>query len=251
MTTTISQIAPGIFRVSTLVPEVMPGGFSFNQFVLDADEPLVFHTGMRGLFPGVSEAVDREVGLDRIRWISFGHVEADECGAMNAWLAACPKAQVVHGEVACLVSLNDLADRPPRALKHGEVLELGKGRRIRLITTPHVPHAWESIVLFEESTKTLFCGDLFSHGGDGPPITEEDIVGRALALERDFPGATALTPATGATLRALAALEPRTLCVMHGSSFRGDGGAALRALASGYERMFEDARRSVASPARA
>lgn len=244
MTTKVTEIGPGIFRLSTLVPEVMPGGFTFNQFLLAADEPLLFHTGMRGLFASVSEAARKVIPLESLRWISFGHVEADECGAMNQWLTACPRAQVMHGEVGCMVSLTDLADRPPRALAHGEVVDLG-GRKVKLLATPHVPHAWESIVLFEESTRTLFCGDLFSQSGDGPPITEADLVGPALAMERDFPGATALTPTTGETLRALAGLEPRMLCVMHGSSFRGDGGAALRSLAAGYDLLFDEARRGV------
>ena len=243
MQTTLDEIGPRIFRLSTCVPDLAPGGFTFNQFLLDAEEPLLFHTGMRGLFPAVAAAAARAVPLDRLRWISFGHVEADENGSMNQWLAAAPSAQVLHGQVGCMVSLNDLADRAPRALAHGEALDLG-GRRVRLYATPHVPHAWECIVLFEETTRTLFCGDLFTHAGDGPAITELDIVGPALEMEQTFPGATALTPATGSTLRALAELQPQTLAVMHGSSFRGDGGAALRALAAGYDRMFEDACRA-------
>jgi flavorubredoxin len=243
MQTTLDEIGPRIFRLSTYVPDLMPGGFTFNQFLVDADQPLLFHTGMRGLFPSVAAAAARAVRLDRLKWISFGHVEADENGSMNQWLVAAPLAQVLHGQVGCMVSLNDLADRPPRALAHGEALDLG-GRTVRLFATPHVPHAWECIVLFEETTRTLLCGDLFTHAGNGPAITESDIVGPALEMERLFPGGTALTPATGSTLRSLAELQPRTLAVMHGSSFRGDAAAALRALAAGYERMFEDACRA-------
>jgi flavorubredoxin len=243
METTLAEIGPRIFRLSTCIPDLVPGGFTFNQFLLDADQPLLFHTGMRGLFPSVAAAAARAVPLDRLRWISFGHVEADENGAMNQWLAAAPSAQVLHGQVGCMVSLNDLADRPPYALAHGESLDLG-GRKIKLLATPHVPHAWECIVLFEETTKTLFCGDLFTHGGNGPAITGDDIVGPALEMERVFPGATALTPATGPTMRLLAELQPQTLAVMHGSSFRGDGAAALRALAAGYEQMFQEACRT-------
>jgi flavorubredoxin len=251
MQTQLDEIGPRIFRLSTHFPDLAPGGFTFNQFLIDADQPLLFHTGMRGLFPLVSAAAARAVPLERLRWISFGHVEADENGAMNQWLAAAPSAQVVHGQTGCMVSLNDLADRPPRPLGHGETLDLG-GRTLRLLATPHVPHAWECIVLFEETTRTLFCGDLFTHAGNGPAVTESDIVGPALEMERVFPGATALTPTTGATLRSLAELQPRTLAVMHGSSFRGDGAAALRALAAGYDRMFEEARRTAgASQARA
>jgi flavorubredoxin len=236
MNTKIDEIGPGIFRLSTCIPDLMPGGFTFNQFLLLADEPLLFHCGMRGLFPLVSAAASGVLPLERLRWISFGHVEADECGAMNDWLREAPQAQVVHGEVGCMVSLNDLADRPPRALASDGTLDLG-GRRVRLLATPHVPHAWEAIVLFEETTRTLFCGDLFTHGGDGPAVTESDIVGPAVEMEQTFPGATALTPATGPTLRRLADLEPKLLAVMHGSSFRGDCAGALRGLAGAYEGM--------------
>jgi flavorubredoxin len=241
METSVHEIAPRIHRLSTYVADVMPGGFSFNQFLIDADQPLLFHCGMRGLFAQVSAAASRVVPLERLRWISFGHVEADENGSMNDWLAAAPQSQVLHGEVGCMVSLNDLADRPPRPLAHGARLDLG-GRRVHLLCTPHVPHAWESIVLFEEVTRTLFCGDLFSQTGNGPPVTEKSIVGAAMNLEHAFPGGTALTPATAPTLRSLAKLHPQTLAVMHGSSYRGDCASELRALANGYERMFDAAR---------
>lgn len=239
MQTTLTEIGPRLYRLSTCIPDLAPGGFTFNQFLLDAEQPLLFHTGMRGLFPLVVEAAKRAVPLERLRWISFGHVEADECGSMNQWLAAAPASQVLHGPVGCMVSLNDLADRPPQVLAPGETIDLG-GRTIRLIYTPHVPHAWEAIVLFEETTKTLFCGDLFTHGGDGPAITKSDIVGPALEMEKVFPGATSLTPMTGPTIRSLADLNPRTLAVMHGSSFEGDGAGALRALAAGYDEMFSE-----------
>lgn len=234
MTTRVDEIAPDIYRLSTFVPEVAaPDGFTFNQFLVAGDAPLLFHTGMRGLFPAVSEAVSRIVPVASLRWITFGHVEGDECGAMNLFLAAAPEATVAHGVIGCMTSLGDMADRPPRSLADGEVIDLGR-RRVRHIDTPHVPHAWESRVLFEESTRTLFCGDLFTHVGDPPPLTETDIVEKALSAE-DLFLATALTPATGPTIRSLAELAPTTLAVMHGSSFRGDGAAALRALADGYE----------------
>lgn len=240
MQTSLQEIGPRIYRLSTFFPDLLPGGFTFNQFLVDAEQPLLFHTGMRGLYVPVVDAASRAVVPDRLRWMSFGHVEADECGSMNDWLAVAPRAVVVHGEVGCMVSLNDLADRPPRALPQGESLDLG-GRSIRLIPTPHVPHGWESVVMFEETTQTLFCGDLFTHAGDGPALTQADIVGPALEMERIFPGGTALTPTTGPTLRSLAELKPKTLAVMHGSSFEGDCAAALEALAAGYERMFEEA----------
>jgi flavorubredoxin len=209
-----------------------PAGFTFNQFLVMADQPLLFHCGMRGLFPLVSAAVAKIMPIERLRWISFGHVEADECGAMNQFLAAAPRAEVAHGMIACLVSLNDLADRKPRALANGEVLDLG-GKRIRYLDTPHVPHGWEAGVLYEETTRTLLCGDLFTHVGGGTALTESDILAPAIAAEEMFQ-ATALTPHTAPTLRMLADLAPRTLALMHGASYRGDGGTALRGLADYY-----------------
>jgi flavorubredoxin len=234
METRIDEIAPNILRLSTAVTgEGLPGGFSFNQFLVLGDEPLLFHCGPRGLFPSVSAAAARVLPLERLRWIGFGHVEADECGSMNQWLAAAPNAVIVHGLTGCMVSIQDLADRPPRALTDGTVLELG-GKRVRYIDTPHVPHGWEACVLYEETTETLLGGDLFTHLGDGlPAVTDADIVGPALAAE-DLFKASALTPQTAPTIRKLAALEPRTIAVMHGSSFNGDGAAALNALADGY-----------------
>src|SRR5262249_12603767 len=185
METTTTEIAERVYRLSTCVAEAAPGGFTFNQFLIRADEPLLFHTGPRRMFPLVSEAIARLVPLSRLRWIAFGHVEADECGAMNALLAAAPRAEVAHGAGGCRVSLDDLCDRPPRKLADGEVIDLG-GMRVRHIDTPHVPHNWESRVLFEETTRTLFCGDLFTHAGDGPALTTDDIVGPALAAEELF-----------------------------------------------------------------
>lgn len=245
MKTSVDEIEDGIYRISTYVPELGPGGFTFNQFLLDADEPLLYHTGMRNLFPAVSVEVDRIVGLDRLRWIAFSHVEADECGAMNEFLAAAPRAQVAHGELGVAVSIGDMADRPPRSLKDGEVLELGgkelRARRVRHVDTPHVPHNWESRVLFEEATGTLLCGDLMTHNGNGPAITDEDLVEAALAAEDVF-HASSLSPAIPRTLRTLAELQPRVLAIMHGSSFRGDGAAALRALADAYEEHHPETR---------
>jgi len=234
MKTQIDEIAERIYRLSTFVPEIAPpAGFTFNQYLVDADEPLLFHCGPRMMFPLVSAAFATITPIERLRWIAFGHVEADECGSMNLWLAAAPKAQVVHGGLACMVSLNDLADRPPRALANGELLDIG-GRRVRYIDTPHVPHAWESGLIYEEVTGTLFCGDLFAQLGQGPAVTTESVVKAAIAAENAF-GSTSLTPATGPTLRMLAALKPSRLATMHGSSFSGDCAAALSELASYYE----------------
>jgi flavorubredoxin len=237
MQTSSHEIADRIYRLSTCVPEAAPGGFTFNQFLVDADEPLLFHTGPRRMFPLVSQAIARIVPLERLRWITFGHVESDECGAMNEFLAAAPRAQVAHGAIGCMVSLDDLCDRPPRSLADGEVIDLGN-RRVRHIDTPHVPHNWEARVLFEETTKTLFCGDLFTHAGDGPPLTDADIVGPALAAEELF-HATALSPVTPKTIRRLASLEPQMLAIMHGSSTRARCGESLQRLADAYELMIQ------------
>jgi flavorubredoxin len=234
METRCDEIADGIYRLSTYVPEVAPpAGFTFNQFLIRADEPLLFHTGPRGMFPLVSAAVAKLMPLAALRWISFGHVESDECGAMNQWLAAAPQAQVLFNPLGCMVSLDDLADRPPVPLPDGELLDLG-GKRVRLIATPHVPHGWEAQVLFEEVTGTLFCGDLFSHVGATAALTGNDIVAAAIAAE-DLFGATALGPATAPTIRKLAELKPARLAVMHGASFEGDAVGALRDLADRYE----------------
>lgn len=241
MQTRVDEITSGIYRISTFVAEIAPpAGFTFNQYLIEADAPLLFHCGPRGKFPSVSAAVARVMPLDRLRWISFGHVESDECGSMNQWLAAAPQSQVVQGVTACMVSLNDLADRPPRALADGEVLDLG-GKRVRWIDTPHVPHAWESGLIFEETTATLFTGDLFTHVGDGPALTRESIVPAAIASEEAF-RSTSMAPSIGRTIRALARLEPKRLAVMHGSCFEGDGAAELRNLAAYYEDALAAAR---------
>ena len=232
MQTRISEIAAGVYRFSTWTPQVAPpAGFTFNQFLIQAEEPMLFHCGQRQLFPLVAEAVSKVMPLERLRWISFGHVEADECGAMNQWLAAAPNAQVAFGALGCDVSINDLADRPPKPLGDGELLDLG-GKRMRWVGTPHVPHGWEAGVFYEETGGVLFCGDLLTHVGDGPPLTEGDILTPALEAERMF-RAMSMTPATGETIRGLAELQPRTLALMHGASFAGDGSAVLRGLADG------------------
>lgn len=234
METKVDQIAERIYRLSTFVPEVAaPLGFTFNQFLIDADEPFLFHCGPRSLFTFVSKALNAIMPIERLRWISFGHIEADECGAMNLWLAAAPWAQVVHGQIACKVSLNDLADRPPRALANRETMDIG-GMRVRYIDTPHVPHAWESGLIFEETTRTLFCGDLFTQIGQGPALVTESVLDAAIAAENAFQ-ATSLTPATGPTVRKLAALAPRRLAAMHGSSYEGDCAELLTRLADYYE----------------
>jgi flavorubredoxin len=233
MQTRVDEIAERVYRLSTFLPTVGPAGLTFNQFLVDADEPLLFHCGQRALFPAVSQAVGRVMDPRRLRWIAFSHIEADECGALGEWLAAAPDATVTHGAIGCAIWLNDQAPRPPRALANGEVLDLG-GRKVRRLDTPHVPHCWDAGLLYEEATGTLFTSDLFTHAGDPPALTAGDLVGPAADAESRF-GYTALTPDTGATIRRLAALRPRTLAVMHGSSFTGDAAPMLDALATFYD----------------
>jgi len=234
MSVKIDEIGDGIFRLSIFVTDVAPpAGFTFNHFLILGDEPLLFHCGKRKMFPLLSEAVARVLPLTRLRWLSFGHFEADECGALNEWLAAAPRAEAMHGMTGCRVSVADMADRPPRVLANGEIIDIG-GKRIRYIDTPHVPHGWDAGVIFEETTRTLFCGDLFAHYGNPPALTHGDIVAPALAgSEATY--STSLGPVTAPTIRGLADLAPSALAVMHGSSFIGDGAAQLRGLAAGYD----------------
>jgi flavorubredoxin len=232
METKIDEIAPDVFRLSTWIAEIAPpAGFTFNQFVVRGEQPFLFHTGLRQLFPLVSEAVARITPLADLRWLSFAHVEADECGAMNQFLAAAPQAQVVHGPLACMVSLDDLADRPPRPIAD-EPLDIG-GHVLRFLPTPHVPHNWESGLWFDETTSTLFAGDLFSQLGAGPALVESDLVEPALTAEEIF-HSTSLGPDLVPTLHRLADLGPSTLALMHGPSYHGDGADQLLGLAAGY-----------------
>jgi flavorubredoxin len=236
MTTTLDEIAPGIYRVSTFVSEIGPTGFTFNQFLIDDDEPLLFHTGHRSMFPSICGAIEKVLPVSSLRWITFGHVESDECGAMNEFLTVAPNAQVAHGALGCMVSIAEMADRPPKALANGEVMEIG-AKRLRHIDTPHVPHGWEARVLYEETTRTLLCGDLFTRLGDGPPITDDDIVGPAMEAEGLF-RYSSLTPDTAVVMRTLGDLAPAALGLMHGSLFRGDCKKALYDLAGAYESQY-------------
>ena len=211
---------------------------------LDGDEPLLFHTGGRQLFPLVSEAVAKVIDVARLRWISFGHVESDECGSMNQWLAAAPGAEVTFNPLGVMVSLNDLADRPPVPVTEEQALDIG-GHVLRVLPTPHVPHGWEAQVLFDETTGTLFCGDLLAQVGDRGAIVADDVVQPALDGEDMF-GATALTASTAPTIRRLAQLEPRTLALMHGPAYAGDGQQALLDLAAAYEARFTASLETVA-----
>jgi flavorubredoxin len=247
MESKVDEIAESIYRISTFLPDVGVDGFTINQFLIDAEEPLLCHTGMRGMFPLVADAVSRVVPLHRLRWIAFSHVEADECGAVEQFLAAAPHAQVAHGATGCMVSLNDMLSRPPVPLGDDEVISLGgrelTARSVRHVDTPHVPHNWESRVLFERTTRTLLCGDIFTQTGNPPALTSVDLVEPALAAEGMFCG-TSLAPAVPATLRKLAELEPTTLAIMHGASYHGDGAAALRSLAEAYEATYRVTRLS-------
>jgi flavorubredoxin len=227
------EIADKIYRVSVFLPHAQGGaGFTFNHFLIAGDEPLLFHCGLRKMFPVVSTAIGTIMPIDRIRWLSFGHFEA-ECGSMNDWLAAAPHAEIMHGMVGCRVSISDMADRAPRSLANGEVVDIG-GKRIRYIDTPHVPHGWDAGVIYEEVTRTLLCGDLFARLGNGPALTESDIVEPAMIAE-DFFNLTSLGPATAPNIRGLAALKPKTLAIMHGSSFSGDAEGAIHSLADHFE----------------
>lgn len=228
--TNVHEIASGIYRIST--PVQLPGGtpFSFNQYLIDDDAPLLFHTGPRRMFPLVEEAVSRLISVPRLRYVAFSHFEADECGAMNEWLAAAPDAEPVCGRIAAMVSTNDVADRPARALADGEVLSLGR-HSMRWFDTPHLPHGWDCGLMMETSTRTFLCGDLFTQGGAGETaLTESDI----LEPSEQFRGPMdyySHTPETAKILERLAGERPTTLAVMHGSAYRGDGEALLRGLA--------------------
>ena len=228
--TSVHEIADGIYRIST--PVAIEGGrsFSFNQYLVADDAPLLFHTGPRRMFPLVREAVASVLPVATLRHVAFSHVEADECGALNEWLAVAPQAAPLCGRVAAMVSIADLADRPPRALADGETLALGR-HTVRWFDTPHLPHGWDCGLLAEDSTATLLCGDLFTQGGDGlPALTESDILGPSEAFRREMDYFSHTRDAR-ALIEKLAASAPSTLACMHGSAWRGDGAALLRALA--------------------
>jgi flavorubredoxin len=229
--TKVDEIGDGVFRFSTWVPGITEYGFTFNQFLLTGEQPFLFHCGMRQLFPLVSEAIGKVIPIEQLRWISFAHVEADECGAVNLLLDAAPHAEVIHGPLAVTLSLNDLCDRPPVVIAENEVHDTG-GHRLRFIPTPHVPHNWESGLWFDDTTATLLCGDLLTHVGQGPALTESDCVAPALEAEALFQ-ATGRTTTLAPTIERLAQLQPTTLALMHGASFTGDAAGQLRGLSDG------------------
>lgn len=230
--TKLTEIAPDVYRISTYVPE---SDLQFNQFLIRDDEPLLFHTGMKGLFPTVRDAVARLIDPAQIRWIGFSHFEADECGSLHEWQTIAPHATAISSFVGKVVSVDDVvAARPARALADGEQIATGK-YRFRFLQTPHVPHGWDASLLFEETQGTLFTSDLFHQSGDVEPSTRADVLGRVRQTLLDYqkgPLADYMqyTPLMQRTLRRLAALKPRTLATMHGSSFVGDGARAIEEL---------------------
>ena len=228
--TNINEIASGTYRINTPVSLPGAGQFSFNQYLVVDEEPLLFHTGPRQMFPLVREAIAQVMPVERLRYIGLSHFEADECGAMNEFLAAAPRAVPLCGQVAALVSVNDVSDRPARALADGETLSLGK-HKMRWFDTPHMPHSWECGLMMDDTTHTFFCGDLFTQGGTGEtPVTESDILApsEAFRSQMDY---FSHAPDTAKVLGRLAAERPTTLACMHGSAWRGDGATLLRALA--------------------
>ncbi|MBQ0797983.1 MAG: hypothetical protein KBT63_01770 [Porticoccaceae bacterium] len=229
--TNVHEITERIYRINTPVAFEGGAGFSFNQYLIAADQPLLFHTGPRKMFPLVREAVASVLPVDRLRYIGFSHVEGDECGSLNEWLAAAPESIPLCSRVAGMTSIEDIADRSPRTLVNDEVLSLGS-HSVRWHDTPHLPHGWECGYLTEESTQTLFCGDLFTQSGtDLPAITESDILGPSEAFRKQM-DYFSHAKNTGAMLEYLASTEPKILACMHGSAWRGDGGKLLRALAN-------------------
>jgi len=234
----VDEIAPDVFRISVFVPAF---NLQFNHFLVKDDEPLLFHAGYRMMFDEIREAMAKVIDPATLRWVGFSHFESDECGSLNRWLAIAPRAQAVCSLVSALVSVNDFADRPPRGMSDGEVLETGK-HRFRFCSTAHLPHGWDAGLLFEETRGTLLCSDLFHHEGDVEPVTESDVVGRsksAMLAYQAGPLANYVpyTPMTQRIFEKLAALEPRTLGVMHGSSFTGNVRQALLDLGAAFREV--------------
>jgi flavorubredoxin len=230
--THVAEIGDGIFRISTPVPPnpALPGGFTFNQYLVVDEEPLLFHTGPRKLFSVVREAIESVIPASRLRYLGLSHFEADECGSLNEFLEIAPRAQPLCGNVAKMVSVDDVADREARGMADNEQLSLGK-HKVRWFDTPHLPHGWECGYLFEESTRTLFCGDLFTQpGAEHAPIVETDILGpsEAMRSQMDY---YAHARNTGDLLGKLADTEPANLACMHGSAWTGNGAALLGELA--------------------
>jgi len=229
--TNVNEVSDGIYRINTPVMFENGNSFSFNQYLITDDEPLLFHTGPRKMFPLVREAVASVLPVERLRYIAFSHVEADECGSLNEWLAVAPQSMPLCGTIAAMVSIEDFADRSPRALADGELITLGK-HRVRWLDAPHMPHGWDCGYLTEELTRTFLCGDLFTQGGEGlTPITESDILGPSEEFRQrmDY---FSYTKNAHELIERLASTEPTTLACMHGSAWSGDGAKLLRDLAA-------------------
>ena len=239
MKSRVDEVAPDLFRISTFHPDY---GMQFNQFLLRDDEPVLIHTGMKAMMPTTLEAVAKVVDPSTLRWVGFSHFESDECGSLNEWLAAAPRADVVCGAVGALVSVNDFIGREARALADGDTFSTGK-YRFRYCRTPHLPHGWDAGVLFEETQRTLLCSDLFHQSGDVEPVTSADVVGRSHKAMKEYQAGVLAdyvpyTPLTGRNLEKLAKLGPRTLAIMHGSSFTGDCTKAFEDLHRAYREVF-------------
>lgn len=234
-----TEIAPDLFRISIYSPG---GDLQFNHFLIRDEEPLLFHTGLRGMFPEIREAVSRLIRVEDLRHISFSHFESDECGSLNEWLAAAPKADVICSQVGAIVCVNDFIGHEAQAMADDQVFSTGK-YRFRYCQTPHLPHGWDAGVLFEETSKTLLCSDLFHQTGDVEPLTESDVVGRSHQAMRNYQAGiladyVPYTPLTSKNLRKLAELQPKTLAIMHGSSFTGDCVRALGELDAAIRDVF-------------
>jgi flavorubredoxin len=224
----IHEIADRIYRICHFDANYAP--LEFTQFLLVDETPLLFHTGQKALFPETLDAVKRVLGdAGTLRYISYSHVEADECGAMNDFLDAAPAAEVVHGEIAAMIGQGDFFSRPLRALTDGEVLDLGQ-KKLRFLITPHVPHAWDAILVFEETTGTLFCSDLFTVFGRSEPVTEGDLIQRSMETLAQLPGYLPVGPHTAAVFDRLESLQPKVLAGHHSSAYAGDAVRALRDL---------------------
>lgn len=236
---TVTEIGPDLYRISSFVPEF---DLQFNHFLIDDDEPLLYHAGLKAMFPLLKEAIAKITDPSRLRWIGFSHFESDECGGLNSWLELAPSAQPVCSDLGAMVSVNDFSARSARGLADGEVFSTGK-YRFRLCRTPHLPHGWDASVLFEETQKTLLCSDLFHQLGDVEALTTADVVGRSVEAMKEYQAGiladyAPYTPYTDALFKKLAALKPRRLAIMHGSSFDGDGARALADLADGFREVF-------------
>jgi flavorubredoxin len=235
----VTEIGPDLYRLSVYVPDF---DLQFNQFLVVDEEPLLYHAGVRGMFPLFREGVASVLDPARLRWIGFSHFEADECGALNEWLAIAPSAQPACSDLGAMVNVDDFSTRPARGMADGEQIVTGKFK-FRVCRTPHLPHGWDASVLFEETEKTLFCSDLFHQGGNVEPMTSSDVVGRSLEVIKAYQGGvladySPYTHYTGRLFDKLAALKPRKLAIMHGSAFEGDGAQALRDLAGVFKDVF-------------